>query len=722
MALHDYKRKRQFGKPSYAPSEVWYALDSRGRPVVVKLLKSKLAADLQRFIHEADCAEKLVSPHVAQVWESGVEPEPYIVFEYVHGVDLGKVAPLRNFWEYLKTAEAIVAGLAAIHEQGIAHRDIKPDNVRYERDGHAKIVDLGIALTTTKTGDRQTVVPPGTAGWMAPERRQGQLLDVAEEQKADMFSVGLLLAYLRTGMHPFDYDQRTIDNPLEQPNLAQLDSDLRDLIYKTLNRDPTQRPEARDLLRELRRLARHLPTSPQLRLRRAGKSIRIFTTLHRGAIAAFSLFLIAILTLSWIYVVPSVHSAPGPLSAQPEASICHVGQYPRNSGDAVLKYGALLPISGPLTAQGPQLFAAIELALNEVRSAQGVPGIQIVPLDGINKVDEGDPVANTACQSANTLLTNRVDVIIGPAASAVTYKVIDTVASSGTILFSPSNTAPELTNYDDKGLYFRTAASDALQGRVLAKVIAEDNNKNVLIVARDDLYGHGLGQEVQRSLQLSHINLLPTLKYDLHTMSFDSLAQKVASQHPDGIVLIGFDETAKVLASLRSVDITPQNRKIYGTEGNMRETIPGQVDPSKRDVLSGMTGTTRPAIDPNFAKRLNQSAGGGLADFTYAAEVYDAVIVSALAAASAHSDNPRRIADKINDVTRGGQKCTKYADCLNALNRGIDIDYDGVSGPLEFNDAGEPCTASYLVVKFDENGSLVPKRTVEASNLCINFR
>jgi serine/threonine protein kinase len=730
MALQDYNRKRQFGRPSaYAPSEVWYALDTDGRPVVVKLLKSRLAADLQRFSHEAACAERLVSPHVAQVWESGMEPEPYIVFEYVDGSDLTKVAPLRNLWEYLRTAEAITAGLSAIHEQGIAHRDIKPDNVRYERDGHAKIVDLGIALTNKATGDRQTVVPPGTEGWMAPERREGRLLTVAEEQKADIFSAGLLLSYLRTGIHPFGYDQRKIDNFTEQPDLTHLDDHLCDLLGTALERDPAQRPEAEELLRGLRRLARRVPASPRRGMRRIEGPARKFIGLHRKSTTGAAVSLLAIVGLSLTYVLfphgstptPTASHSPSPVPTPPGIAICPVGQYPHNSGDAVLRFGALIPKSGPLVAQGPQLFAAIELALNEVRSTPGVPGIQIVPFDDANKVDEGDPVSDIACQSTNTLLKNGVDVIIGPATSAVTHKVIDRVTSSGTILFSPSNTAPELTDYQDNGLYFRTAASDALQGRVLGKIVSDDGNKNVLIISRDDLYGNGLSQEVERSLRQAHVNLLPAVKYDLSTPNFDPLINKVKSQNSDAIVLIGFDESAKILAGLRKAGITPQNKNIYGTEGNMRETIPVQVDPLKRDVLNGMKGTTRPQPNPNFVELLSKSAGGGLVDFTYAAETYDAVIVSALAAASAHSDNPAKIADKINDVTQGGQKCTKYAECLDAIKRGIDVDYNGVSGPLEFNDAGEPCKASYLVVKFDSRGILVPERTVEASNLCIDL-
>lgn len=737
MALQDYELKSRLGrKSSSAPSEVWYAEDSAGNPVVVKLLKSRLPADVERFAREAAYATELVSPHVAQVWESGMEPEPYIVFEYVDGKDLSKVAPIRRLWEYLRTAEAIASGLAAIHEQGIAHRDIKPDNIRYERDGHAKIVDLGIALTNTATDSRLTVVPPGTMGWMAPERREGELLDVTAEQKADIFSVGLLLAYLRTGAHPFGEDQGIIESPDRNPDLTRVDEHLRDLLGRTLERDPAQRPDAKALLHELRRLTRLVPVSPRRGIARVGQFIRKFNRAYRRRIEVAFFFVVAAVVLAIIlpYVAlkswspPSVTTRPSasasatsPPVASDGSGSCPVGQYRKNPGDAVLKFGALLPMSGPLTAQGPQQFAAVELALNDIRATKGVPGIQIVSLDGV-KTDEGDPVLPTACESTDALLKKNVDIIIGPSTSAVAHKVIDRVTSAGTILFSPSNTAPEFTDYPDKGLYFRTAASDALQGRILGKVVADEGSNNVLIVTRDDPYGNGLSREVERSLQLNQVNALPVVKYDTRSTNFTDLANRVKNLHPDAIVIIGFDETAKVLSSLQSVRITPQNTKIYGTEGNMRATLPGQVAPRRQDVLKGMRGTTRLGVDEKFAKRLNDSVGGGLVEFTYAPEVYDAVIVSALATASAGTDTPAKIAEKINEVTSVGEKCTNYADCLDLVKKGIDIDYDGVSGPLEFNDAGEPCVVSYQVVEFDDKGNLVPQFLADASNLCVQVR
>ncbi|MEC7384375.1 MAG: amino acid ABC transporter substrate-binding protein, partial [Actinomycetota bacterium] len=90
----------------------------------------------------------------------------------------------------------------------------------------------------------------------------------------------------------------------------------------------------------------------------------------------------------------------------------------------------------------------------------------------------------------------------------------------------------------------------------------------------------------------------------------------------------------------------------------------------------------------------------------YSGESYDAAIVIALAAIAAGDDDGVAVGAQINDVTRGGEKCTTFAGCAAILADGGDIDYDGVSGPLEFIDAGEPSEASILIKEFNAEGTL----------------
>jgi branched-chain amino acid transport system substrate-binding protein len=123
-------------------------------------------------------------------------------------------------------------------------------------------------------------------------------------------------------------------------------------------------------------------------------------------------------------------------------------------------------------------------------------------------------------------------------------------------------------------------------------------------------------------------------------------------------------------------------------------------------VLDGMRGT-QPSVDltsiTDFTDRLDGMIDGGLGGvYAYGPETYDAVTIVALAAEIAGSLDPIAIAAEINDVTRGGEKCTSFAECVELVRAGTDIDYDGVGGPYEFVEAGEPAAASYQILTIGE--------------------
>ncbi|MGH3695369.1 MAG: ABC transporter substrate-binding protein [Pseudonocardiaceae bacterium] len=122
-----------------------------------------------------------------------------------------------------------------------------------------------------------------------------------------------------------------------------------------------------------------------------------------------------------------------------------------------------------------------------------------------------------------------------------------------------------------------------------------------------------------------------------------------------------------------------------------------------------MKGTLPDPGNDVFVKRLRE-ANPGLGDLNYAAQGYDAVVVITLAAALARTDAPAAIAQGINGVTRAGEKCTSFAACMTLVKDGKDIAYDGSSGPLEFTDAGEPRSATYLIGEFQADGTMKTRR------------
>ncbi|MDP9493922.1 MAG: ABC transporter substrate-binding protein, partial [Actinomycetota bacterium] len=154
-----------------------------------------------------------------------------------------------------------------------------------------------------------------------------------------------------------------------------------------------------------------------------------------------------------------------------------------------LTIGGLLPQTGSLAFLDPPEEAGVYLALSDINAAGGVLGQDVVFIPG----DSGDTSTDIANATADSHLAAGVQALVGPASSGVAFTVIDKITGAGVIMFSPANTSALLTDYEDNGLYFRTAPSDFLQGQVLAEVVAEDS-LSAGVIYRQDPYGEGLAE------------------------------------------------------------------------------------------------------------------------------------------------------------------------------------------------------------------------------------
>ncbi len=368
--------------------------------------------------------------------------------------------------------------------------------------------------------------------------------------------------------------------------------------------------------------------------------------------------------------------------------------------DGVLRLGGILPETGNLAFLGPPEFAGAELAVQEINDNGGVLGNDVEWLPG-DSGDNGD-VAN---QTVDRLLGEQVDAFLGAASSGVSFTVIDKITAACKIHFSPANTSPDFTTYDEDDLYFRTAPSDVLQGRVLADLIVEEGSGTAVIMALQDPYGEGLLKFTKEPLEEQGVEVVDDFVYDPKAPSFDAEVEKVVASGAEAVVVIGFDESAQILTGLFEAGITPENNSIYLVDGNIGNALGEKF--SEAGVLSGIKGTLPAAeISADFKDRL-LGVDADLIDFSYGPETYDAFMIVALAAEAAGSDDPAEIAKRINGVTGGGEKCTSFADCKALLEDGTDIDYDGPSGPQAFSQAGEPTEASFAILSYADDANTI---------------
>ncbi|MGH8870281.1 MAG: ABC transporter substrate-binding protein [Actinomycetes bacterium] len=369
-------------------------------------------------------------------------------------------------------------------------------------------------------------------------------------------------------------------------------------------------------------------------------------------------------------------------------------------GDGTLVIGSVLPQTGSLAFLGPPEFAGVALGVEEVNEAGGVLGKPIESFEG----DSGDTTTNIASQTVDRLLSQDSDVIVGAASSATSFTFIDKVTSAGAVQFSPANTSPDFTTYADKGLYFRTAPSDVLQGRVLGDLVLSEGNATVGILALQDPYGEGLADNTEKAITSGGGEVVEKVVYDPNAPEFSAEVSKIKAADPDAVVLIGFEESSKLIGELVKQNIGPQQgKKLYLVDGNLGNAL-GEKLP--KGVLKDVKGTLPGAEATQAFRDRLLKIDPKLKDYSYAAESYDAVVLSALAAEAAGNDSGTAVASELVNVSKGGEKCDNFADCKALLDDKKDIDYDGVSGPVEFSDAGDPTEASIGIYTYNAQNVL----------------
>jgi serine/threonine-protein kinase len=261
--------------------EVYLAQDTTlDRKVALKILPSLIATNqdrMRRFVQEAKCAAALNHPNIAHIYEigeaenyestqaSGKDSVHFIAMEFVDGHTLREEidrerTPLSKLLKYLNQ---VAEGLAKAHAAGIIHRDLKPENIMISNDGHAKILDFGLAKLVEareQHGDQEvdsqiaTVALPqrtvpgaimGTVGYMSPEQVKAKTLD----QRSDIFSFGCVLYEAVTGRRPFAGETAvdTLHQIIHDPAPPIADSnptvpaELQRIIRRCLIKEPEKR-------------------------------------------------------------------------------------------------------------------------------------------------------------------------------------------------------------------------------------------------------------------------------------------------------------------------------------------------------------------------------------------------------------------------------------------------------------------------------------------------
>ena len=340
---------------------VYRATDTRlGRDVALKVLPPELVHDAerrQRLLHEARAASALEHPHIAVIHAvDDVDGVTFIAMELIRGEKLsdvlarGPLSPARA----LDLAIEVGEGLARAHETGVVHRDLKPANVMVTSEGHAKIIDFGLAKLTEPVASNASTATVrvhtedgailGTAAYMSPEQARGVRVD----HRSDVFSFGVLLYEMLTGRAAYSGESRldTLNAILTQPvppvpagsGPAEIAQEVQRIIAKCTAKEPGDRYQGmKDLVVDLRAARRRLESSsgstmtaatsmPAVHDRRAPRRLTLLITAAVAAVAVIG---------GWLWWsgrnrMPAV--AP---SGKPAVAVLY---FENNTGDASLDW------------------------------------------------------------------------------------------------------------------------------------------------------------------------------------------------------------------------------------------------------------------------------------------------------------------------------------------------------------------------------------------------
>jgi hypothetical protein len=224
--------------------EVYRADDlTLGQPVALKFLPPHLAADpdrLSRFRKEVAVARRVSHPNVCRVYDlAEVDSQPFLTMEYVDGEDL--VSLLRRIGRVPEDKATAIArelcyGLAAVHEQGLLYRDLKPANVMLDGRGKVRLTDFGLVADAGGLSGQE--LRSGTPAYMAPEQLAGDEVTA----RSDLFALGLVLYELFTGKRAFAGVDRATPPSAPSSHLSGLDPAVEQVILRCVARDPKDRP------------------------------------------------------------------------------------------------------------------------------------------------------------------------------------------------------------------------------------------------------------------------------------------------------------------------------------------------------------------------------------------------------------------------------------------------------------------------------------------------
>jgi len=371
-----------------------------------------------------------------------------------------------------------------------------------------------------------------------------------------------------------------------------------------------------------------------------------------------------------------------------------------------VKIGVILGYTGPIESLTPDMAAGAELAMKEVNdSGKFMNGMNVVSVRGDSTCID----AAAATSTAERLITSDgVSAIVGADCSGVTTAILQNVAmANGIVMISPSATSPALTTVEDDGLFFRTAPSDARQGKIVADILMERGFKTAAMTYTNNDYGKGLADSIAANYTAAGGTITISTPHEDGKADYNAEVGSLAQAGGDILIVAGYlDQGGRgiIQASLDNgaFDI------FYMPDGMIGDSLPEAIGPALNGSIGDVPGTD----SPGAATFETMASDAGFKAGPFAPESYDAAALIMMAMQKAGSTNSQDFKSHIESIANApGEKIYpgELGKALDLIASGKDVDYVGASA-VELVNGGESA-GNYREIEV-QNGK----------NVTVNFR
>lgn len=384
-----------------------------------------------------------------------------------------------------------------------------------------------------------------------------------------------------------------------------------------------------------------------------------------------------------------------------------------DGGSEELTIGGIHAMTGDLGAYGPPMTRGIELAVMAIND--GVADVDD-PMTATLETADTESKAEGAVAAARKVVGAGASCLIGPITTPESIAVLNAVTKARKMTMIPEASASALRDVDDAGTITRLIPPDERQGDALAQVVNDTlggaEGKRVAFAFQNSSYGIGLEESFTKAWEELGGTVSLSVSYSATQPGFESEAQKLTGNEMDAIVVADYPETFGKLADalLRTGKYDPN--KLFVADALNVSPIPDSISPK---ALEGARGTQGGVVtDTPQAKAFDALATEKGERGPFDAQVFDASMLCYLSAVAAGSTDPGKITDAMRGVANPPGKEFSYLElpaAVEALRAGEDIDYVGVSGPIQIGENGDTAIALYEQFRFID-GELTVERQI----------